>query len=62
MSNGERMAEFVNAFEVKAIEPEPDMFRVVLQDLRGEKVELRVQEDLKDKLVIGKVVKMYLEV
>ncbi|UCD92534.1 MAG: hypothetical protein JSV43_00990 [Methanobacteriota archaeon] len=56
------MTEFVNAFEVKEIEPEPEMFRVTLQDLRGEKVELRVQEDLKDKLVIGSIVKMYLEI
>lgn len=62
MSNGEKMPEYVNAFEVKGIEPEPEMFRVTLQDLKGEKVELRVQEDLKDKLVIGSIVKMYLEI
>ncbi len=62
MFDGDKMPEFVNSFEVKAIEPETEMFRVTLQDLRGEKVQLRVQEDLKEKLAVGNVVKMYLEV
>jgi hypothetical protein len=54
--------EFVNSFEIKDVRPEEEMVRVTLQDLRGEKVELRVQEDLKGKLNVGNVVKMYLEV
>lgn len=53
--------EFVNAFEVKSIRPEEQMFRLILKDLRGEEVELRVQEKLKKKLNVGEVVKMYLE-